>query len=67
MLSAYFHLWSRFRQKALLYHPDKNSEECATEEFSRVCEAYDVLNDCKIKARIHTRGIAASASKCLTL
>jgi DnaJ-class molecular chaperone len=34
-----------FRQKASLYHPDKNPDEDAPARFRAVQEAYDVLAD----------------------
>jgi DnaJ-class molecular chaperone len=34
-----------FRQKASLYHPDKNPDENAPARFRAVQEAYDVLAD----------------------
>jgi len=34
-----------FRQKALLYHPDRNSADDAAARFRQVQEAYDVLAD----------------------
>jgi DnaJ-class molecular chaperone len=34
-----------FRQKASLYHPDKNPDESAPARFRAVQEAYDVLAD----------------------
>lgn len=34
-----------FRQKASLYHPDRNSAPDAPERFRAVQEAYDVLSD----------------------
>ncbi len=34
-----------FRQKAALYHPDRNSAHDAAERFRAVQEAYDVLAD----------------------
>ncbi|GMH42950.1 hypothetical protein BSKO_10872 [Bryopsis sp. KO-2023] len=35
----------RYRQKALLYHPDTDATDTAKVEFARICEAYDVLRD----------------------
>jgi DnaJ-class molecular chaperone len=34
-----------FRQRAALYHPDRNSAADAGERFREVQEAYDVLSD----------------------
>lgn len=34
-----------FRQRAALYHPDRNSAADAAERFREVQEAYDVLSD----------------------
>ncbi|MEW5299466.1 MAG: hypothetical protein WDW36_002481 [Sanguina aurantia] len=38
-----------YRRLALKFHPDTNSEPDAKEEFSRICESYDVLSDPKRK------------------
>ncbi|GAX80192.1 hypothetical protein CEUSTIGMA_g7630.t1 [Chlamydomonas eustigma] len=34
-----------FRKLALHFHPDINKDESASQEFNRMCEAYDVLSD----------------------
>ena len=34
-----------FRQRAALYHPDRNSAADAAQRFREVQEAYDVLSD----------------------
>jgi DnaJ-class molecular chaperone len=34
-----------FRQKASLYHPDRNADPMAPQRFRAVQEAYDVLSD----------------------
>ena len=34
-----------FRQKAALYHPDRNSASDAAQRFREVQEAYDTLSD----------------------
>jgi curved DNA-binding protein CbpA len=34
-----------FRQKAALYHPDRNPDPQAPQHFREVQEAYDVLSD----------------------
>jgi DnaJ-class molecular chaperone len=34
-----------FRQKASIYHPDRNAADDAAERFRAVQEAYDVLSD----------------------
>lgn len=34
----------RFRRLALKHHPDADPSEASTQEFSRICEAYDVLS-----------------------
>jgi curved DNA-binding protein CbpA len=34
-----------FRQRAALYHPDRNSAADAAERFREVQEAYDLLSD----------------------
>ena len=34
-----------FRRLALEYHPDRNNDESAEEQFKEINEAYQVLND----------------------
>lgn len=34
-----------FRRLALQYHPDKNSDEGAEEQFKKIVEAYEILSD----------------------
>ena len=38
-----------FRKLALLFHPDKNTEEGAEQKFKEILEAYEVLVDDKKK------------------
>ncbi len=34
-----------FRKLALKFHPEINKDPSASQEFNRMCEAYDVLSD----------------------
>lgn len=36
-----------YRRLALKYHPDTDASTDASDEFARVCEAYDVLSNRK--------------------
>ena len=40
-----------FRKKAMQYHPDRNKEANATDQFKEVNEAYQVLSDASQRAR----------------
>lgn len=35
----------RFRRLAMKHHPDIDAEGSSKEEFTRICEAYDVLSN----------------------
>ena len=43
-----------YRQKSLQYHPDKNKEEGASEKFTEINRAYEVLSD-EEKKKIYDR------------
>lgn len=45
-----------FRQKAKKYHPDKNKEPGAQEEFMKIFKAYETLSDEKKRKEYDTRG-----------
>ena len=44
-----------YRAKALIYHPDRNSDSGAEEKFKELGEAYEVLSDVTLKAQYDNR------------
>jgi len=50
-----------FRKLALKYHPDRNKEPGAAEQFKEIAEAYAVLYDPKKRANYDARGHAGVA------
>lgn len=51
---------SAYRQQALKYHPDRNKEDGAAEQFKMVTEAYEVLRDGEKRAMYDRFGHAAT-------
>ncbi|MEF2276769.1 molecular chaperone DnaJ [Deinococcus sp. YIM 134068] len=52
---------SAYRKLALKYHPDRNKEEGAAEQFARINEAYAVLSDTEKRAHYDRFGSAPGA------
>lgn len=48
-----------FRKLALKYHPDKNKEKGAEEQFRKIAEAYDILSDEEKRKKYDRFGHAA--------
>ena len=46
-----------YRKQALLFHPDKNTEEGSDEKFKEILEAYEVLSDDKRKKAYDTKTV----------
>ena len=53
---------SAYRKLALKFHPDRNKESGAAEQFSKINEAYAVLSDSEKRAHFDRYGSAPSAS-----
>ena len=53
---------SSYRKLALKFHPDRNKEPGAAEQFARINEAYSVLSDDEKRAHYDRFGSAPSAS-----
>jgi molecular chaperone DnaJ len=51
-----------YRKLALKYHPDRNKEAGAAEQFSKINEAYAVLSDTEKRAHFDRYGSAPSSS-----
>lgn len=49
--SSYSEIKRAYKQKALLYHPDKNIHGTLTDEFLKIEEAWRILGDSKTKRK----------------
>lgn len=45
-----------YRKLAVKYHPDKNKDKCAAEEFRNITEAYEILKDSSKRLKYDMQG-----------
>jgi len=61
--SAAVLLQCSFRRLSLKYHPDSNTEEESKAEFSRICEAYDVLSNGRTIQHLYVSQLSSSCNQ----